>query len=170
MKHIFLVALIIGVGILTRAQTEYEVSGAGANKILKGLISRDMLETDTAFKWFHDNQAGYTPAAEEVALLKTKRAHLQFLVFGATWNNDSQQILPRFFSLIDAASLGEDQVTLIGVDRDKKTVNHLSEIMHISQVPTFIIMNNGQEVGRVMATGNDGEWGKEIAAILNTKF
>lgn len=170
MKHIFLVAIIIGVGILTRAQTEYEVSGSGANKILKGLISRDMLETDTAFKWFHDNQSGYTPAAEEVAILKAKRSQLQFLVFGATWNNDSRQILPRFFSLIDAASLSEDQVTLIGVDQDKKTVNHLSEVMHITQVPTFIILNKGQEVGRVMANGKEGQWDKEIAAILSSKF
>ena len=170
MKHIFLVAIIIGVGILTRAQTEYEVSGVGPNKILKGLISRDMLETDTAFKWFHDNQTGYTPAAEEIALLKEKRSRLQFLVFGATWNNDSRQVLPRFFSLVDAASLSEDQVTLIGVDRDKKTVNHLSELMHITQVPTFIILNNGQEVGRVTANGKNRRWDSEIAAILAEKF
>src|ERR1700716_2589320 len=142
MKHIFLVAIIIGLGILTRAQTEYEVSGNGAGKILKGLISRDMLENDTAFKWFHDNQAGYLPAAEDVAILREKRSQLQFLVFGATWSDDSRHILPKFFSLVDAASLSPDQVTLIGVDRAKKTTHHLSEEMHITQVPTFIILKN----------------------------
>ena len=96
MKHLFLVALIIGLGILTRAQSELEVSTDGTEKILKGLINRDMLEKDTAFKWFTENKAAYKPAAEDVALLKARRQDLEFLVFGGTWNEETKYILPRF--------------------------------------------------------------------------
>ena len=89
MKHFLLVAFIIGLGILTRAQKEYEVSTDGTNKILKGIVSRDVLENDTAFRWFHDNQVGYTPDAETVAILKAKGPALRFIVFGGTWCEDT---------------------------------------------------------------------------------
>ncbi|HEX9513754.1 MAG TPA: thioredoxin family protein [Puia sp.] len=169
MKHIFLIAIIIGLGILTRAQA-YEVSSDGSNKILKGLISRDMLEGDTAFKWFHENQSGYTPDAQEAAIIKAKGPQVQFLVFGGTWCDDTKDILPKFFSLLDAASFSRDQVTLIGVDRDKKTTNHLSESMHITSVPTFIILKDGQEVGRVVGYGKNGRWDKDLSDRIAAKF
>jgi len=169
MKHIFLIAIIIGLGILTRAQT-YTVTSDGNNKILKGLISRDMLEGDTAFKWFHENQSGYTPNTEEAAVIKTKSPQVQFLVFGGTWCDNTKYILPKFFSLLDAASFPRDQVTLIGVDRDKKTVNHLSEEMHITSIPTFIVMKDGQEVGRVVINDRKEGWDKELAGLISEKF
>ena len=169
MKHIFLIAIIIGLGILTRAQT-YEVSNDGNNKVLKGLISRDMLESDTAFQWFHENQFGFTPDAEETTLLKAKGPQVQFLVFGGTWSESTKDILPKFFSLLDAASFPRDQVTLVGVDHDKKTTNHLTESMHITSIPTFIVLKNGQEVGRVEDYGKNGRWDKEISELIATKF
>jgi len=169
MKHIFLIAIIIGLGILTRAQA-YEVSSDGNSKILKGLISRDMLEGDTAFKWFHENQAGYTPDAQEAAVIKAKGPQVQFLVFGGTWSENTKVILPRFFSLLDAASFSRDQVTLIGVDRNQKTTNHLSESMHIRSIPTFIVLKDGQEVGRVEDQDRNGRWDKELTAIIASNF
>ncbi|HWK05432.1 MAG TPA: thioredoxin family protein [Puia sp.] len=169
MKHIFLIAIIIGLGILTRAQA-YQVSNDGSNKILKGLISRDMLEGDTAFKWFHENQSGYTPDAQEAAVIRAKAPQVQFLVFGGTWCDDTKHILPKFFSLLDAASFSRDQVTLVGVDRDKKAPNHLSESMHITSIPTFIVLKDGQEVGRVVADGKVGRWDKELSDIIAAKF
>jgi thiol-disulfide isomerase/thioredoxin len=170
MKHIFLIAIIIGLGILTRAQTEYEVSSDGTNKILKGLISRSMLENDTAFKWYHENQAGYTPDAETVSVLKAKGSQVQFMVFGGTWCEDTQYLLPKFFALLDAASIAPDQVTLIGVDHNKKSVRHLSEDMHITNTPTFIVMKGGKEIGRVVEYGKDRQWERDLGDILRTKW
>ena len=112
MKHFLLVAFIIGLGILTRAQKEYEVSTDSSGKMLKGLISRDLLENDTAFRWFHDNQVGYTPDAETVAILKAKGPALRFVVFGGTWCDDTQNLFARILRplLMDAASIGNNQI------------------------------------------------------------
>jgi hypothetical protein len=170
MKHIFLVALIVGLGFLTRAQKGYEVSNDGTNKILKGLISRDMLENDTAFKWFHRNQIGYTPDAETVSVLKAKRPEVQFIVFGGTWCEDTQNLLPKFYVLLDAAAIPDDQVQVIGVDHQKKSIDHLPEDMHLTNTPTFIVMKGGKEVGRVTEYGKNGQWDKEIGEIVATKF
>jgi thiol-disulfide isomerase/thioredoxin len=166
MKHIFLIALIIGLGILTKAQTEYEVSNDGTNKILKGLVSRHLLESDTAFKWFQENQAGYTPDAETVAVLKAKGPQVQFIVFGGTWCEDTQNLLPKFYSLLDAASFPADQVSVIMVDHHKKSINHLPEDMHLISTPTFIVLKGGKEIGRVVEYGKNRQWDKEIGEIV----
>jgi thiol-disulfide isomerase/thioredoxin len=166
MKHLLLIAIIIGLGILTRAESEYSVTSDGTHKILKGLISRDMLEKDTAFSWFHQNLRAYTPNAATVATLRANTAQLQFLVFTGTWCEEAQFILPRFYSLIDAAAIRADQVTLIGVDPSKKTVRHLTEEMHITAIPTFIILQNGRETGRITPASKDSPWEKELVRIL----
>ena len=168
MKHILLIAIIIGLGILTRAESEYTVTSDGTHKILKGLISRDMLEKDAAFSWFHQNRSAYTPDAALTALVHVKTAQVRFLVFAATWNEDAQYILPRFFSLMDAAAVRADQVTIVGVDREKKTLHHLTETMHITSIPTFIVLKNGREIGRVLPKDKYSSWEKDLAAILET--
>ena len=166
MKHILLIAIIIGLGILTRAESEYSVSSDGTHKILKGLISRDMLEKDTAFSWFHQNRRSYAPGAASVATIRANAAQLQFLVFTGTWCEEAQYILPRFFSLIDAAAIRADQVTLIGVDPSKKTVRHLTEEMHITAIPTFIVLKNGREIGRISPVSKDSPWERELVRSL----
>jgi hypothetical protein len=168
MKHILLVAIIIGLGILTRAESEYTVTSDGTHKILKGLISRDMLEKDTAFSWFVQNRCAYTPDAAVTAVLRTKAPQVQFLVFTATWNEDAQYILPRFCSLMDAAAVRADQVTLVGVDRAKKTLYHLTEDMHIMSVPTFIVLRNGKEIGRVEPKDKNSPWDKDLIGVLQS--
>jgi len=166
MKHLLLIAIIIGLGILTRAESEYSVSSDGTHKILKGLISRDMLEKDTAFSWFHHNLRSYTPDASTVAIVHSNAGQLQFLVFTGTWCEEAQYILPRFYSLLDAAAIRADQVTLIGVDPSKKTVRNLTEEMHITAIPTFIVLKNGREIGRISPTSKDSPWDKELVRTL----
>jgi len=169
MKHLFLIAIIIGLGILTRAESEYTVTSDGANKILKGLISRDMLENDTAFRWFHNNKASFVPRTEAVAVLREKATEVQFLVFAATWNEETKYIIPRFFALLDAAAVPPDQVTLIGVDHANHSAHHLSEDMHIMNLPTIIVLKEGKEVGRLSGHDHD-PWDTTLTHIIQTKF
>ncbi|MBS1661153.1 MAG: thioredoxin family protein [Bacteroidetes bacterium] len=170
MKHLLLILIIIGAGILTRAQSDYEVATDGPNKLLKGLISRDMLENDTSFHWFHQNQAGYTPNTQTVSVLKAKGSQVKFIVFGGTWCEDTQALLPKFYMLLDAASIGSDQVSVIMVDRHKKAIGHLPEDMHLTSTPTFIVLKGDKEVGRVIEYGKNGQWEREIGEIVSTKF
>jgi thiol-disulfide isomerase/thioredoxin len=170
MKHLFLIAIIVGLGYLSYAQKGYEVSSDGTNKILKGLISREMLEKDTAFKWYHENQIGYIPNSETVSVLKAKSPEVQFIVFGGTWCEDTQKLLPKFLLLLDAASIPDDQLQVIGVDHQKKSIDHLPEEMHLVSTPTFIVLKDGKEVGRVVEYGKNGQWEKEIGDIVSTKF
>ena len=150
------------------AQSQAEISrDDDGSKILKGIISRNELESDTAFAWWQENLKGYTPQSQAVAELK-KNQHIQFITFMGTWCSDSRFIVPKFYSLLDAAGFPQNRVTLIGVDRSKKTISHLAEALNIENVPTIIVMNDGKEVGRVVEYGKTGAFDKELGDILAT--
>jgi thiol-disulfide isomerase/thioredoxin len=150
------------------AQSQAEIlRDSKGTKILKGIITRQELEKDTAFAWWAENLKGYTPQSQAVAELK-KNTNIQIIAFMGTWCGDSHFIIPKFYSLLDAAGFPETRVTLIGVDRDKKTISHLAEALNITNVPTIIVMNNGKEAGRVVEYGKYGVFDKELGEILAT--
>jgi thiol-disulfide isomerase/thioredoxin len=148
------------------AQSQAEISRDDkGNKILKGIISRGEVESDTAFNWWSENLKGYTPQSQAVAELK-KNTNIQFITFMGTWCGDSKFIIPKFYSLLDAAGFPQEKVTLIGVDRNKKTLSHLTDALNVVNVPTIIVMNNGKEVGRVVEYGKYGMFDKELGEII----
>jgi len=160
------VFFVCGFGGSVFAQSQAEISRDNeGNKILKGIISRNELEKDTAFAWWTENLKGYTPQSQAVAELK-KNQHIQFIAVMGTWCSDSRFIIPKFYSLLDAAGFPQDKVTLIGVDRSKKTLSHLAEALNIENVPTIIVMNNGKEIGRVVEYGKYGAFDKELGEII----
>ena len=163
-----LFALAMAIGVASFGQSQYEIVSDSHDKILKGIIDRDLIEKDTAFKWYKQNQAGYTPNAETVNNIKPKLGQLQFIVFGGTWCSDTKYILPRFYSLADAAGIAKDRITLIGVDRSKKTISHLAEALGVINVPTIIVMKEGKELGRVVEYGKAGQWDKELGEIISS--
>jgi len=164
---VFILTLFIG--NISLAQNQFEVLVERPNeKSLKGIISKDVLLKDTSFHWYAENLKGYTPNADAVAGLKKNADSIQLLVFMGTWCEDSHVVIPKFFSILDAAGFPGDKVTLIGVDREKKTYSHLSEALNITLVPTIMVMKNGKEMGRIVELGKYGMFDKEFGQILNT--
>lgn len=171
MKKILATAFaILAGGISLFAQNQYEISpDKDGGKIFKGIISREILEKDTSFykTWYYANFNAYSPNAEAVAGLKKNSDSLQIIAFMGTWCEDSHFIIPRLFHLADAAGLAKDKVSLIGTDRNKKTLGYLSEAMGVTNVPTIVIMRKGKELGRVIEYGKSGMFDKDLAEILN---
>lgn len=161
---VIIAALLTGGSVFAQSQAEISRDQKGV-KILKGIISRADLEKDTAFAWYAENLKGYTPQSQAVAELK-KNTNIEFIVFMGTWCGDSHFVIPKFFSLLDAAGFPPDKVTMIGVDRGKKTLSHLAEALNIINVPTIIVMNNGKEAGRVVEYGKYGSFDKELGEII----
>ncbi len=168
MKKILIIItsiFLVSGSVFAQSQAEISRDDKG-NKILKGIISRKELENDTAFtSWWAENLKGYTPQSQAVVELK-KNTNIQFITFMGTWCGDSKFIIPKFYSFLDAAGFPQDKVTLIGVDRSKKTLSHLAEALNVINVPTIIVMNNGKEVGRVVEYGKYGMFDKELGEII----
>jgi hypothetical protein len=149
------------------AQNQYQLLTERPNeRTYKGIISREVLQADSSFKWmgYARNFAGDKNTIEG---LKKNKDSIQLLVFMGTWCEDSHDIIPKLFSMTDAAGFPQNRVTLIGVDRNKVTLSHLTEALGIINVPTIMVMKNGKEVGRVVEYGKYGMFDRELGEILN---
>jgi len=167
-KFISLLLITFILAVASNAQDQFQVMSERPNeKTLKGIISRQVIESDTSFKWYADNMKGYKPYGDAVTALKKNADSIQLLTFLGTWCSDSHFIIPKFFSLLDSAGFPADHTTLIGVDRKKTTLSHLTEALNIQNVPTIIVYKNGKELGRVVEYGKYGMFDKELAEIIN---
>lgn len=161
------ISSFLAVGAL--AQSAEVTKDASGNKVIKGFMTQQQLATDSSFQWFTNNQKGYTPYASAVDAFKNAKDSIHILAFCGTWCDDSKYILPKFFALAQAAGFPEERITLLGVDRNKKTVNHLSEAFNVTLVPTFIVLKNGKEIGRIVEYGKYGMVDKELGEIVSGK-
>jgi len=166
MKKIFIIVAVVLFCATAEAQPA-EVTMEGTTKIIKGFMSKKDLATDSAFSWFATNQHGYVPEPNALQAFRANRDSINIIAFGGTWCGDTKNILPKFYALTDAAGLSPDRITLLGVDRNKKTIQHLTEAFNVTRVPTFIIMKNGKELGRVVEYGKYGMFDKELGEILS---
>ena len=168
-KFILFVIVVLFFTSLVSAQDQFQVLVERPNeKTLKGIISREVLLKDTSFKWYAENLKSYTPNAAALEGLKKNKDSVQLLTFMGTWCEDSQFIIPKLYSLTDAAGFSADRITLIGVDRNKKTLSHLAEALNITNVPTIIALKNGKEIGRVIEFGKYGLFDMELGDILKS--
>lgn len=167
MKKIFVLAIAVCSATLLFAQSSVEISrDHNGSKVLKGFIAKKDLVTDTAFSWFVQNQKSFTPNPDVVKQYAANKDSIHFIIFGGTWCDDTKHLLPNFIATTDAAGIPPSNITLIGVDRDKKALFNLSEAFNITNVPTFIAMKNGKEIGRVVEYGRMGLPEKELAQLI----
>lgn len=168
-KFTLFAAIALLVSNFSFAQNQYQVLVERPDeKTLKGIISREVLLNDASFKWYAENLKNYKPNVSALEELQKNKDSVQLLAFMGTWCEDSHNIIPKFYSLLDVAGFPQDRVTLIGVDRKKQTLSHLSEALNITNVPTIIVLKNGKEIGRVVEFGKYGLFDMELAEILKS--
>lgn len=168
MKKLFFAALCCLPSILP-AQSPYisfADKEAKGQHILDGIITRYALENDSTYQWYHSSQMNYTPAPEVVQAMQNAIGKKQLVIFGGTWCEDTQFVLPKFFKLQEQSGLPDGAVSLFAVDRAKQTIGGINKAFKITNVPTIIVMENGKEIGRVVEYGSTGQWDKELAALL----
>jgi thiol-disulfide isomerase/thioredoxin len=145
---------------------DYTVVPDKKTKVLKGIINRQILESDTTFKWFKENMKWGFADSGAVAAFKQYGNNFKMIIFGGTWCSDTKNLLPVFYRLVDKSGYNEKNITLVAVDRNKQTIRHLNKKYHITNVPTFIVLQNGKEVGRVVEYGKYNAIDKELGEIV----
>ena len=167
MKKILMICTLLICGSIAIAQSHHEVIKEGNDVfILKGLVNFDDIKGNGNAEWFAANQQGYTPNALAVEALKKHGSSTHIIAFVGTWCDDTKFILPKFYSLMQASNFPQQKVSMIGVDRDKKTHSYLTEALNVENVPTFIVMKDGKELGRVVEYGKYGMWDKELGEVI----
>ncbi len=170
MKNYFLLTgLFLFTTLKLSAQAQYEISQDPKHpevKVLRGIINKYLVQNDTSFNWYKPNQNIYGPDTATLNVFERTKGKLQFVVFGGTWCEDTQFVLPRFFKLQEMSGVPDNAITFFGVDRQKKALGNIAEAFGITNVPTIIIMKDGKEIGRVVEYGKTGKFDKELADIM----
>jgi thiol-disulfide isomerase/thioredoxin len=164
-----LILLFLFASNFVQSQTTYQViidSTRLNERVYKGLIDKDVLKKDSSFTWFKTNYQLYTPDTSLMNKFLANGKSFHFLVFGGTWCEDTQFILPRFFKLLETSGIPDTQYTFFGVDRKKETTGNIATAFSIKNVPTIIVLQNGKEVGRVIEYGKTGKWDMELGEIM----
>lgn len=86
---------------------------------------------------------------DDIEMVKLVDKPTKIMVFLGTWCPDSQRNVPPFINLIEAAANKNIEVEYIGVDRRKVDPDNLVADYSITRVPTFVVLRNGEEIGRL---------------------
>jgi thiol-disulfide isomerase/thioredoxin len=169
MKKLFLVGLVAVVSFTSaKAQASFTTTVDDKNvTILKGIIVKDDIATNAAFAgWYGGNQTSYKTDTSVTNAMAAAKDKVQYVVFGGTWCEDTQFILPKFFKLQEQSGVQENSISLYAVDRSKTTIGNIANAFKITNVPTIIVMKDGKEIGRVVEYGKTGKWDTELGALL----
>jgi thiol-disulfide isomerase/thioredoxin len=165
-----LTVYFIAISNILFSQAQYQIvkdEKHPEQQYLMGIVNKYLIQNDTAFsKWYTNSASYYKPDTATIAAMATANKGLQFVIFGGTWCEDTQFILPKFFKLQEMSGVPDNVISLFGVNRAKKSLAAIADAFAIVNVPTIIVMKNGKEVGRVVEYGKTGKWDTELADII----
>jgi thiol-disulfide isomerase/thioredoxin len=165
MKVFILILAVSFTGNL-KAQSPYTYTKEGNTVILNGIVTKYILQNDSSFNWYADNQKGYAPDTELTKAMEASKNNVKYVVFGGTWCGDTRFILPKFFKQQELSGVPDNNISFFAMNRSKKTLGNVGDAFGITNVPTIIVMKDGKEIGRVVEYGKTGKWDADLAAIL----
>jgi hypothetical protein len=102
---------------------------------------------------WQDLVASYQPDPEALAKLQGLSREVRIEVFFGTWCSDSMAHVSALFKILDLADTPLLQPRYIAVPEDKaKRAPYLEGRTDVSKLPTFIIIVDGREAGRIVET------------------
>ncbi len=121
--------------------------------VLKGYLDRDSLIIFSGFSEdYQFEYQNYIPNFDSISSTIFPTQEFDIIIVLGTWCSDSRREVPRFLKLADSLQIPPQNITIIGVDRTKTArVENLVQL-NIQLVPTFIILRNGNEIGRIVET------------------
>ena len=137
--------------------------------IMVGKINRQGLGKVPYSDWFLDGYKNYKVDEASLKSIGKGLNDVQILVFLGTWCSDSQLEAPHFFKILDYLRYDAEQLTMVALsnhpDHYKESPQHEEKGWNIENVPTFIFLRNGKEVGRIVESPAES-LEKDMATIL----
>jgi thiol-disulfide isomerase/thioredoxin len=155
MKQLLVILLLATTYAMQAQQKIYETVAdpkQGSSKMLVGQLTATNILADNTCTWFEKGMAAYKPDSTIVKPLQALINKYSFIVFIGTWCEDTQQLFPQFYKTIQACKYPEEQLEILGVDRNKQALNIEHLLLRIEKVPTIIISKGPREIGRIIET------------------
>ena len=115
-----------------------------------GEFSRDQLENSTHNNWFLENYNAHSLNKALVSQIHSLFDDIEVTIYMGTWCEDSQREVPGFFKIIDALEANDQVQPIVGLNEDKVSHDGSAEQAGVTNVPTFVISKDGQEINRIV--------------------
>jgi len=118
---------------------------------LLGYFNPVQLSRPPHSEWFTKGFEEYQPDQGVIGKLSAmNKGDLTIQIVMGTWCPDSRREVPRFMRILDQWNFPAENVTFIGVDNAKLSPVGDYDRLDIQRVPTFIILKNKVEAGRII--------------------
>lgn len=134
-------------------------------EILIGYCNLDGLKSGTLGVYFESQYELYSPSEKSIEKMRTSINNVDIVIVFGSWCSDSKIQLPRFYKILDKCGYNDMHLKMIGVNRDKNGLSVNVTDMNIERVPTFIVYQNGVELGRIIETPKKS-LEKDLARII----
>ena len=121
---------------------------ASHSRELVGPISKE--EIIQNFPQWQEKAASYFPQQELIEKLKSINYPVKIEIFLGTWCPDSQEHVSAYFKIMEMVDNPLITSSYIGLPKDKEARRPYIEDKNIIKVPTFIVLVNNQEQGRII--------------------
>lgn len=120
------------------------------NNMLLGTATFNQLIDHADYPWLKEKYTAYKPDTDKVKYIANNVQGITFIVFGGTWCSDTRTLLPNFYKVIHTAGINDKQTELYLLDRSKKSADGLTAKYNIEYLPTFVVLKDGKEIGRMV--------------------
>ena len=118
---------------------------------------------------FGEEIKSYPPEQAVVSFLKSYEKPTEIEVFFGSWCPVCETWVPKFVKSLQQAGNSKIHLNLIGVSRDFSTDQNVAKAKNVRGLPTFIIRQNGVEVGRLVGAPGSGTIEAALADILKSR-
>ncbi len=130
------------------------VKAKNGTEMLLGNCTRACLLQKPFSDWFVKNYNEYKVDSSQIPELNKQLKKKNITLFLGTWCGDSRREVPRMLKILDAAGVNEKQINLIMVSNEdgmyKQSPQHEEKGMNIIRVPTIILSEGKNEIGRII--------------------
>ncbi len=115
------------------------------------LVGHATSETILAnFQDFKENYDSYLVNSKLLNRTISFDEDIEILTILGTWCKDSSREVSRFMKIIQAIDNYQGKVSYYGLHRSKKDNEGLAQLYNIRLLPTFVILKNSKELGRIV--------------------
>jgi len=143
---VFLFLAMVSQGDEMKMEPDWE-NNDSQNFLPLGIVSREQI---LSLRVFHHYYLKYLPKDDPVKAIHSFEQPLEIKVFFGDWCKDSKKHVPAFVKTMEIADNKMIQVTYINVSTDKRDPTDLLAGWDIRSVPTFVVLLDGMEVGRMI--------------------
>jgi len=151
-KLLIIIVLLLPVISFGQELNRVIIDSTLQKEVLIGYCDRSGLLIGEFKDHYLKEYAAYKPDKKQIKKLKKTINDFSITIVMASWCSDSKEQVPRFYKIIDKAKFDYNKLTLIAVDRTKLSDDVDIEEFDIVYVPTFIVFEDGNEIGRIIET------------------